>query len=269
MPWHIEDVLRERGANYIEGGLWRPFAVRDGNLITGQQQHSGRPGAQLVIETLGCGMRIGIIGAGRIGGNAGRLLEQAGHEVFLGSRETLAEAASFSDVVMLSVPWTAVDEVLAKAGPLDGKVVIDTTNPYGSGGVQDLGGRSAGRVNSERMLGARIVRAFNTLTSGFQSDAAGRSGDDRVVMFLSGDDEEAKRLVGGLIDEIGFAPVDIGGSTRPSPTRRAATARSTARSTAHPRQHRSSLHCVRENRSRRRRATTELARRAGPSQPCP
>jgi predicted dinucleotide-binding enzyme len=156
-------------------------------------------------------MRIGIIGAGRIGGNAGRLLEQAGHEVFLGSRETLAEAASFSDVVMLSVPWTAVDEVLAKVGPLDGKVVIDTTNPYGSGGVQDLGGRSTGRVNSERMLGARIVRAFNTLTSGFQSDAAGRSGDDRVVMFLSGDDEEAKRLVGGLIDEIGFAPIDIGG----------------------------------------------------------
>jgi 8-hydroxy-5-deazaflavin:NADPH oxidoreductase len=156
-------------------------------------------------------MRIGIIGAGRIGGNAGRLLEQAGHEVFLGSRETLAEAASFSDVVMLSVPWTAIDEVLAKAGPLDGKVVIDTTNPYGSGGVQDLGGRSAGRVNSERMLSARIVRAFNTLTSGFQSDAAGRSGDDRVVMFLSGDDEEAKRLVGGLIDEIGFAPVDVGG----------------------------------------------------------
>ena len=156
-------------------------------------------------------MRIGIIGAGRIGGNAGRLLEQAGHEVFLGSRETLAEAASFSYVVMLSVPWTAVDEVLAKVGPLDGKVVIDTTNPYGSGGVQDLGGRSAGRVNSERMLGARIVRAFNTLTSGFQSDAAGRSGDDRVVMFISGDDEEAKRLVGGLIDEIGFAPVDIGG----------------------------------------------------------
>jgi putative intracellular protease/amidase len=53
MPWHIEDALRERGANYIEGGLWRTFAVRDGNLITGQQQHSGRRVAQLVIETLG------------------------------------------------------------------------------------------------------------------------------------------------------------------------------------------------------------------------
>jgi predicted dinucleotide-binding enzyme len=156
-------------------------------------------------------VKIGIIGAGRIGGNAGRLFEQAGHEVFLGSRGTLADAAAFSDVVMLSVPWTAVDDVLATTGPLDGKVVIDTTNPYGPGGVQDLGGRSAGRVNTGRMPGARIVRAFNTLTSGFQGEAAGRSGDERAVMFLSGDDEDAKRLVSELIEQIGFAPVDVGG----------------------------------------------------------
>jgi putative intracellular protease/amidase len=52
-PWRIEDAARERGANYIEGGLWRPFAVRDGHLITGQQQHSGRKVAELVIESLG------------------------------------------------------------------------------------------------------------------------------------------------------------------------------------------------------------------------
>jgi predicted dinucleotide-binding enzyme len=156
-------------------------------------------------------MKIGIIGAGRIGGNAGRLFEQAGHEVFLGSRDTVADAAAFSDVVMLSIPWTAIDDVLSKTGPLEGKVVIDTTNPYGPGGVQDLGGRSAGRVNAQRIPGARIVRAFNTLTSGFQADAAGRRGDERVVLFLSGDDEEAKALVGGLIEDIGFAPVDVGG----------------------------------------------------------
>jgi 8-hydroxy-5-deazaflavin:NADPH oxidoreductase len=156
-------------------------------------------------------MRIGIIGAGRIGGNAGRLFEQAGHEVFLGSRDTVAEAAAFADVVMLSVPWTAIDDVLARTGPLDGKVVIDTTNPYGPGGVQDLGGKSVGRVNAERMPGARIVRVFNTLTSGFQAEAAGRAGDERVVLFLSGDDDRAKALVGGLIEEIGFAPCDVGG----------------------------------------------------------
>jgi putative intracellular protease/amidase len=53
MPWHIEDALRDRGANYVEGGLWKAFAVRDGRLITGQQQYSGRKVADLVIEALG------------------------------------------------------------------------------------------------------------------------------------------------------------------------------------------------------------------------
>jgi putative intracellular protease/amidase len=53
MPWHIEDAARERGANYVEGGCWKPFAVRDGRLITGQQQYSGRKVAEVVIEALG------------------------------------------------------------------------------------------------------------------------------------------------------------------------------------------------------------------------
>jgi putative intracellular protease/amidase len=53
MPWHIEDAAKERRANYVEGGLWKAFAVRDGHLITGQQQYSGREVAKLVIETLG------------------------------------------------------------------------------------------------------------------------------------------------------------------------------------------------------------------------
>ena len=53
MPWRIEDAAKERGANYIEGGLFKPFVVRDGRLITGQQQYSGRKVAQLVIQTLG------------------------------------------------------------------------------------------------------------------------------------------------------------------------------------------------------------------------
>ncbi|TMK97280.1 MAG: NADP oxidoreductase [Actinobacteria bacterium] len=186
-------------------------------------------------------MRIGIIGAGRIGGNAGRLFQEAGHEVFLGSHDTVADAAAFADVVMLSVPWTAVDEVLERTRPLGDKVVIDTTNPYGPGGVQDLGGRSAGRFNADRMPGARVVRAFNTLTSGFQADAAGRSGADRVVLFLSGDDADAKALVGGLIEEIG---------------RRAGREPSMARSTAPRTRRRSSRRSVPAARSRRRRATT-------------
>jgi putative intracellular protease/amidase len=53
MPWRIEEAARERDANYIQGGLFKPFVVRDGRLITGQQQYSGRKVAQLVIQTLG------------------------------------------------------------------------------------------------------------------------------------------------------------------------------------------------------------------------
>lgn len=53
MPWRIEDELKRLGANYVQAGLWRGFAVRDGNLITGQQNFSGAETADLVIETLG------------------------------------------------------------------------------------------------------------------------------------------------------------------------------------------------------------------------
>jgi putative intracellular protease/amidase len=53
MPWRLEPALRERGANYVSAGLFKPFAVRDGRLVTGQQQYSGRRVAQLVIEMLG------------------------------------------------------------------------------------------------------------------------------------------------------------------------------------------------------------------------
>ena len=53
MPWRVEDVLKERGANYIQGGMFKAFAIRDDRLITGQQQYSGRKVAQMVIEALG------------------------------------------------------------------------------------------------------------------------------------------------------------------------------------------------------------------------
>jgi predicted dinucleotide-binding enzyme len=169
-------------------------------------------------------MRIGIVGAGRIGGNAGRLFAAAGHEVmFSGSRdpaklERLAadadgastgsprEAVEFGDALMLSVPWRAIDDVLAQTGSLDGAVVIDTTNQYGADGLEQLP-EPAAEVNAERMAGARLVKSFNTVTSAFQAEAAGRG----VAMFLAGEDADAKLLVAGLIRDIGFEPVDVGG----------------------------------------------------------
>ena len=53
MPWRIEDELKKLGANYVQAGLWRGFAIRDGNLITGQQNFSGEETARLILETLG------------------------------------------------------------------------------------------------------------------------------------------------------------------------------------------------------------------------
>jgi 8-hydroxy-5-deazaflavin:NADPH oxidoreductase len=176
-------------------------------------------------------MRIGIIGSGRIGGNAGRLFAAAGHEVlFSGSSDparleaaaveagpgartgTPREAVEFGEVVMIAVPWRALDDALVQAGRLDGTIVIDTTNQYGAGGLERLPeGRTAAQVNAARMPGARYTKSFNTLTAGFQRESAGREGAERVALFVCGDDPEAKAVVSRLIEEIGFVAVDAGG----------------------------------------------------------
>jgi predicted dinucleotide-binding enzyme len=174
-------------------------------------------------------MRIGVIGAGRIGGGAARLLARAGHEVLLSfSRDDArlrelaadigpgarvgspADAASFGDAVVLSVPWPSIDAAVAQAGSLDGTVVIDTTNPFGAGGWEVPEGRTSTQVNQERLSGAKVVKTFNTLTATFQQQAAGRTGDERVAMFLAGDDSDAKVLVAQLVQDAGFDPVDVG-----------------------------------------------------------
>jgi hypothetical protein len=92
--------------------------------------------------------------------------------------------------------------------------VIDTTNQFASGGIEELpDGKTAAQVNAERLSGAggKYVKAFNTLTAGFQGAAAGRSGDERATIFYCGDDDDAKGTVKQLIRDIGFAPVDAGG----------------------------------------------------------
>jgi putative intracellular protease/amidase len=53
MPWRIEDEMKRIGAHFVHAGLWRPFAIRDGNLITGQQNFSGAATAELLVQALG------------------------------------------------------------------------------------------------------------------------------------------------------------------------------------------------------------------------
>lgn len=174
-------------------------------------------------------MKIGVIGAGRIGGNCARQAVKAGHEVMLSfardpakldalaaelgsanaSVGTPAEAVGFGEIVILAVPWGAIPEALLLAGDLTGKIVVDTTNQFGSG-PKPRAGETAASFNAARMPGARYVKSFNTLTSSFQADAAGRSGNDRVVQWICGDDEEAKQIVARLIEQMGYVPVDLG-----------------------------------------------------------
>jgi 8-hydroxy-5-deazaflavin:NADPH oxidoreductase len=172
-------------------------------------------------------MRMGVIGAGHIGGNIARRAALAGYDVtvsFARDRAGLsalaaeigaaaaepAEAAR-ADLVVLSVPWGAIDEALAQAGSLAGRIVIDTTNQFGRGGWLDLNGRTAARYNADRMPGAAYTKCFNTLTSAFQAAAATRTGGDRVVQWIAGDDADAKAAVAELVGKAGYVPVDLAG----------------------------------------------------------
>jgi predicted dinucleotide-binding enzyme len=173
-------------------------------------------------------VRIAIVGAGRIGGNAARLWSRAGHDVLICfSRHTdqlVARAAGLgdhvgaatpshavakADVVMLAVPWGAIDQALEEAGSLAGKVVVDATNQYGTG-PKPADGQTVAEFNSARMPGARYVRGFNTLTSGFQAEASNRPRDERAVLFTCGDYPAAKGIVAKLIEDAGFTAVDLG-----------------------------------------------------------
>jgi 8-hydroxy-5-deazaflavin:NADPH oxidoreductase len=169
--------------------------------------------------------RLGIIGAGHIGGNIARRAALAGYDVTVsfardpanltalaaeigGAAGAPAEAAT-AGLVVLSVPWGIIDEALAQAGSLAGRVVIDTTNQFGRGVAASLNGHTAARYNADRMRGAAYTKCFNTLTAGFQAEAATRHGADRVVQWIAGDDAQAKKIVAELVEACGYVAVDL------------------------------------------------------------
>jgi predicted dinucleotide-binding enzyme len=175
-------------------------------------------------------LRIGVIGAGHIGGNCARQAVRAGHEVTLsfardrsklealaselGDRASLgtaADAVAFGEIVIVSVPWGAIPEALAQAGELLDKLVIDTTNQFGAGPMPEPG-QTAASFNAMRMRGARYAKSFNTLTAAFQGRAAERVGPERVVQWICGDDLHAKQIVAGLIEDMGYVAIDLGGT---------------------------------------------------------
>jgi len=179
-------------------------------------------------------MKIGIIGAGNIGGNLTRRFAALGHEVSVANSrnpDTLAalaaetgatavpaaEAADGADVVVVTIPLKAVPDL--PDGFLDGAaddvVVIDTCNYYPQQRDGRIDGIEDGMTESrwvEQQLGVSVVKAFNgiyaehLLTRGVPAGTAGR-----IALPVAGDDAAAKAVVMELVDSIGFDPVDGGG----------------------------------------------------------
>jgi 8-hydroxy-5-deazaflavin:NADPH oxidoreductase len=147
-------------------------------------------------------MRIGVLGGGKVGGRLARLWEDGGHDVRVSTRETIADTAAFGEVVVLAVPATASEEALARAGSLEGKVLVDATNPFGEG--------AATNADIVRLApGALVVKAFNTLFAALYDRLAAASPPASLV--YCGDDAGAKETTAQLIRDIGLEPVDAGG----------------------------------------------------------
>jgi NADPH-dependent F420 reductase len=172
-------------------------------------------------------MQIAIIGAGNVGGALARATKEAGHDVVvssvsqdkvdalvqeLGVRKAGSnlEAVQEADVVVLAAYLPAVEQIVEELGSaLDGKIVIDPTNPV----KPDMSGRafedtSGSEIIQAKVPGARVVKAFNTVFASRQAQPS----QDGVALdgLVAGDDAEAKQVVMDLLSKIGYRPIDVG-----------------------------------------------------------
>ncbi|MFG5119762.1 NADPH-dependent F420 reductase [Methylorubrum sp. POS3] len=175
--------------------------------------------------------RIGIVGAGNIGGTLGRLWLKAGYEVFFSSRHpeelkalieelgpkaragTPAEAIAFGNAVLIAVPYKAYPELgKENAAALKGKVVIDAGNAVKTrdGAIYDEVEKDGiGAVSAKYLAGARIVRAFNAANYKIFLKNAARP-DPRMAVPIAGDDPKALETARTLVTDAGFDPVVVG-----------------------------------------------------------
>ncbi|HEY9386927.1 MAG TPA: NADPH-dependent F420 reductase [Nitrososphaeraceae archaeon] len=175
-------------------------------------------------------MEIAIIGAGDVGGTLGKIWIKKGHQIMFGVRNlqspnvlnlirstnsgvkvgTIGEAASFADVIVLAIPWIAVEEGIKSAGDLSGKILIDPTNPINADltGLVIESSTSAAEEIARWAKGSKVVKAFNSIGAKTLNNL--QFGLVRADAFICGDDYKAKTLVKKLATEIGFDTVDAG-----------------------------------------------------------
>lgn len=156
--------------------------------------------------------KIGIIGDGNVGSALARGLQRAGHEVRAVGKDQAAirEAASWGEVVLLAVPFGAIDDVVKVAGDaLGGKTVVDVTNALDADMSLAVGFTTSGAEELQKKLPkSRVVKAFNTVFA--QHMDSGRLGDKPLTAFVAADDAAAKKEVLELARGIGFDAVDAG-----------------------------------------------------------
>jgi predicted dinucleotide-binding enzyme len=167
---------------------------------------------------------VGIIGAGHIGQVMARIALRAGRQVVIANSrgpETLAalvqelgggvsagtvEEATAADVVVIAVMWSGVAQAVDGL-EWGGRIVIDPTNDFDP---SDLNGRTSSEVVADLVAPARVVKAGNTFGATVLGSDPHQAGGQRVI-FVSGDDAEAKSEVAALFEDAGFFVVDLGG----------------------------------------------------------
>ncbi|HXE94406.1 MAG TPA: NAD(P)-binding domain-containing protein [Gaiellaceae bacterium] len=167
---------------------------------------------------------VGIIGAGRLGQAMARTARRAGRDVVIANSrgpESLAavvselgdgvsagtaEQAAAAGMVVIAVPWDSVPEAV-QGIRWEGKAVIDATNDWAA---DDLNGRTSSELVADLVAGARVVKAANTLGAEVLGADPQEAGGRRVI-FISGDDADAKAEVVTLFQDAGFAAIDLGG----------------------------------------------------------
>jgi predicted dinucleotide-binding enzyme len=176
-------------------------------------------------------VNIGILGSGKIGGNAARLFAQVGHHVRIANSRgpqslqalvaeigpnaeatTGQEAVDQSDVILIAVPWTKREEALGELDGWDDKIVVDAMNPYTEDfEIEDLGSKTSTEFTRALVPGARVVKAFNTVYyKRLGSEGKPKGAKDRLAIPVASDDPAAKAVVMDLVDQVGFDPVDAG-----------------------------------------------------------
>ncbi|GCE12893.1 NADPH-dependent F420 reductase [Tengunoibacter tsumagoiensis] len=174
-------------------------------------------------------MNIGILGSGNIGHNAARLFARAGHLIAISNSRgpqslvnfvhelghnaqalSAEEVVQFGDVILLAIPWVKRDE-LPDAQLFTNKIVIDAMNPYSAiFQLIDLSPSTSSEEVARQLPQAHIVKAFNTMYFETLRTGGRTTPQNRLVIFLAGDNAQAKAIVSQLIEEIGFAPLDTG-----------------------------------------------------------